>query len=190
MSDFDYFTVLLSFVVSLGVTTLLATVARLLQESDRVVFSWRYALWAAAIFNLQVSFWIKSWSYHESYEMHISTALPPLMLAIAAFLACGLATPAVRDGETINLKAFHDANGGKYAIAFAAFMVLAIVQAALYGDLFPGEFSVPVDAIMQATFAVLAIAAAGFRGQGWLQVGVPIVFLAGSVAYYEKLIGW
>jgi hypothetical protein len=190
MSDFDYFTVLLSFVVSLGVTTLLAAVVRLLQESDRVVFSWRYALWAGAIFNLQVSFWIKSWSYRDTYQMHISTALPPLLLAIAAYLACGLATPTIREGDQIDLRAFHETNGRKYQIAFAAFMVLAIVQAALYGDLFPADAGLSVDAIMQALFAAMAIAAAAFQRQRWLQLGVPTVLLAGSAGYYEKLIGW
>ena len=190
MSDFDFFTILLSFVISLGVTTLLAAVARLVQESDRVVFSWRYALWAAAIFNLQVTFWIKSWSYRNSYEMHLSTAMPPLILAIAAFLACGLATPPIRDGGPIDLKAFHETNGKKYAIAFAVFMVLAIVQAAVYGDLFPDGSNVPVDTIMQAAFAALAGAAARRPRWHWLQVAAPIVLLAGSIGYYEKLIGW
>lgn len=190
MSDFDYFTVLLSFIVSLGVTTLLAAVARLLQESHRVVFSWRYALWAVAIFNLQISFWIKSWSYRDTYDMHVSTALPPLLLAITVFLACGLATPPVRDSGPIDLRAFHQDNGWKYQIAFAVFMVLAIIQAALYGDLFPGGASVPADAIAQGGFAALAAAAAVFRRQRWLQLGVPVVLLTGSIGYYERLIGW
>ena len=190
MSDFDFFTVLLSFVVSLGVTTLLTAMVRLLQESHRVVFSWRYALWAAAIFNLQVSFWIKSWSYRDTYQMHISSALPPLLLAIAAFFACGLATPPIREEGPIDLKAFHETNGPKYALAFAAFMALAVVQAALYGDLFPAGSSVPVDAIMQTSFAALGIAAAMTPRRRWVQFAVPIIFLAGSVGYYEKLIGW
>ncbi|MCC6920083.1 MAG: hypothetical protein IT548_12840 [Alphaproteobacteria bacterium] len=190
MSDFDFFTILLSFVISLGVTTLLAAVARLVQESGRVIFSWRYALWAAAIFNLQVTFWIKSWSYRDTYEMHISTALPPLVLAIAAFLACGLATPPIPEKGPIDLKAFHDSNGKKYALAFAIFMVLAIVQAAMYGDLFPNGASAPVDALMQAGFAMLAAATALFRKARWLQVGAPLVLIVASLGYYEKLIGW
>ena len=191
MSDFDYFTVLLSFIVSLGVTTLLAAVARLLQESERVVFSWRYALWAAAIFNLQVSFWLKSWSYHDSYVMRVSTVMPPLLLAIAAFLACGLAAPHVRDdGGPVDLRAFHDRQGGKYIVAVAAFMVVAIVQAAAMGDLFPNGLSFPLDALVQASLSGLAVAAAVFRRTVWLQTAVPLVLLIGSLPFYGRLIGW
>ncbi|MEY4783080.1 MAG: hypothetical protein RIR41_1015, partial [Pseudomonadota bacterium] len=52
MSVFEFYTVLLSFVVSLGVASLLSAIARLAQEAGRVKFSWSYALWTIAIFNL------------------------------------------------------------------------------------------------------------------------------------------
>ena len=44
MTAFEFFTVLLSFIVSLGVATLLLAVARLIQESQRVQFSLSYTL--------------------------------------------------------------------------------------------------------------------------------------------------
>jgi hypothetical protein len=189
MSDFDFFTVLLSFIVSLGVTSLLAAVARLLQESDRVAFSWRYLLWAAAVFNIQVTFWLKSWSYHETYVMRISTTLPPLLLAIVAYLACALASPPVPEHGRINLATFHERQGPKYALAVAAFFVVAIIQAAIMGDLLPRDGGVPLDAIVQCGFAALAVTAAFVRNR-WLQIAAPIIYLVGSAQYYRQLIGW
>ncbi|HEV7690101.1 MAG TPA: hypothetical protein VGO52_04740, partial [Hyphomonadaceae bacterium] len=86
MTSFEFFTVLLSFVVSIGVAHLLQTVARLIQEHDRVRFSLTWALWAGAIFNLQITYWLRSWMYHEHFTLRTETSVPPLVLAIIAFL--------------------------------------------------------------------------------------------------------
>ena len=77
MTSFEYFTVLLSFVVSLGVANLLQTIVRLIQERDRVHFSLAYALWVAAIFNLQVTYWLKAWTYHDRFALRTETSIPP-----------------------------------------------------------------------------------------------------------------
>jgi hypothetical protein len=99
MTAFEFFTVLLSIIVSLGVASLLQSVVRLIQDSSRVQFSLTWALWAAAIFNLQISYWLKAWSYHEHFALRIVTSIPPLVLAIIAFIGCGLATPSSRKLE-------------------------------------------------------------------------------------------
>ena len=189
MSAFEFFTVLLSFVVSLGVASLLHTVVRLAQEGGRVRFSLTWALWAAAIFNLQITFWLKSWSYHEHYTLKTSTSIPPLVLAIIAFLSCGLATPHIPDEGPIDLKAFHERQGGKYQIAYAVFMAVAILQGALMLDMADAQsmsFFV-TDAATQAGLAIAALLAAVFRGQRWIQAGVPAIFLVFGVAYYGRL---
>ncbi|MDZ4762099.1 MAG: hypothetical protein SGJ21_13620 [Alphaproteobacteria bacterium] len=187
---FEFYIVLLSFVVSLGITSLLGAGARLAQEADRVVFSWRYAIWALAIFNLEVVFWIKSWTYQDSFVLRAAHALPPLLLAIIGYLACGLATPQTPAEGPIDLKAFHDAQGRKYAIASAAFMIVAIVQGAIMGDFVLDGSSVPLDAAGPALLAVVFLVAAIFRRNRWVQIGAPLIYLVSSAAYYVELIGW
>jgi hypothetical protein len=96
MTSFEFFTVLLSFVVSLGVAGLLQSVVRLVQEAPRVKFSLTWALWAGAIFSLQIIYWLKSWTYHEHFTLRIETSIPPLVLAIVAFMACGPTNTEIR----------------------------------------------------------------------------------------------
>jgi hypothetical protein len=189
MSAFEFFTVLLSFVVSLGVASLLHAVIRLAQEGGRVQFSLTWALWAAAIFNLQITFWLKSWSYHEHYMLKTTTSIPPLVLAIIAFLSCGLATPHIPDEGPIDLRAFHAAQGRKYQIAYAVFMLVAIVQAGLMQDMADASSTstfVP-DAAILAGLALAALLAAVFQAQRWIQAGVPAIFLLSAVAFYGRL---
>ncbi len=190
MTSFEFFTVLLSFVVSIGVAHLLQTVARLIQEHDRVRFSLTWALWAAAIFNLQITFWLRSWTYHEGFTLRTETSVPPLVLAIISFLACGLCAPRVRDTGDIDLRAFHEDDGPKYQIAYAAFMVAAIVQGVLMADIASEVLpagQLLFDSMMQAGFAVLAILSAVFRRVRWLQAGVPALFILFALGFYGRM---
>jgi hypothetical protein len=188
MTAFEFFTVLLSIVVSLGVASLLIAVSRLIQESHRVHFSLTYALWLVAIFNLQITFWLKAWSYHAAYELHVSTSIPPLVLAIIAFLACALATPPIPDEIEINIDEFHTSQVRKYASAMAAFFIAAIAQAALM-DPVVDVTGRTIDTAAQLAYAVMFLFAAAYRRVRWLQRLVPVIFIIGSVFYFSQLIG-
>lgn len=190
MTSFEFFTVLLSFVVSIGVAHLLQTVARLIQEHDRVRFSLTWTLWAAAIFNLQITFWLRSWVYHEQFTLRTETSVPPLVLAIIAFLTCGLVSPRIQDAGDIDLRAFHAEDGRKYQIAYAAFMSVAIVQGILMSGI--ASESLPpntllIDSITQGFFVVLAILAAVFQRVRWIQTGVPAAFILFALQFYGRM---
>jgi hypothetical protein len=187
MSVFEFFTVLLSFIISLGIASLLSAVARLLQDAGRVRFSWSYALWAAAIFNIQILYWLKSWSYHDTYALRPANFGPPLVLAMLAFLACGLATPPTPDEGEIDLIAFHDRQGPKYMLTVAAYMTTAIVQGALMGD-YSQVGGAPADAAFPAGLAIMTLAAAVFHRVRWLQVAAPTVHIVASISYYGILL--
>lgn len=191
MSVFEFYTVLLSFVVSLGVASLLNTASRLIQDAGRVKFSWPYLLWMIVVFNLMITFWIKSWSYHDIFELRLTHAAPPLLLAIVGYLACGLATLPIPEQGIINLESFHERQGPKYMIAVAAFMVLAIIQALLMGrQTADGVAGTIGDNAVEAFFGLFALVSARFIRVRWLQVLTPLVFLVSSVFYYTNLIGW
>jgi hypothetical protein len=187
LASFEFFTVLLSFVVSLGVATLLLSVARLIQEANRVHFSFAWALWAIVIFDLQVTFWLKSWGYREGYSLRVETSIPPLALAIVAFIACALATPPIPDVGPIDLRGFHAKHGRKYQIAYAIFMFLAIIQSILMRDIAADPTPLMSDIVVQTLLALAAIAAALIRKHRWLQIAIPAVILVSAGIFYNRL---
>jgi hypothetical protein len=187
MASFEFFTVLLSFVVSLGVATLLLGVARLIQEAGRVHFSFAWALWALVIFDLQVTFWLKSWGYREGYSLKVETSIPPLALAIVAFIACALATPPIPDDGPIDLRGFHARHGRKYQIAYAIFMFLAIIQSVLMSGIAADQSPLTSDIVVQTMLALAAIAAAVFRKHRWLQIAIPAALLVSAIVFYGRL---
>jgi hypothetical protein len=187
MTSFEFFTVLLSFMVSLGVANLLQTIVRLIQENQRVHFSLTYALWVVAIFNLQVTFWFKAWSYREGFALRTETSIPPLVLAIIAFIACGLATVRVPETGPIDLRGFHAKQGRKYQIAYAAFMLVAIVQAALMGDAQRDFTTFIFNSLVQTGLALICILAAIFHRRRWVQIWAPAVLLVSAIIFYGRL---
>ena len=187
MTSFEYFTVLLSFVVSLGVANLLQTIVRLIQEHERVHFSLTYALWAAAIFNLQVTFWFKAWTYHEQFALRTETSIPPLVLAIIAFIACGLATVRVPENGPIDLRGFHARQGRKYQVAYAVFMLVAIVQSALMGDAARDYGTFLFNSVVQVVLALICVVAAAFHRVRWVQIWAPAILLFSAIAFYGRL---
>ena len=187
MTSFEFFTVLLSFMVSLGVANLLQTIVRLIQEAPRIQFSLTYALWVAAIFDLQVTFWFKAWSYHDGFALRVETSIPPLALAIIAFIACGLATVRVPETGPIDLRGFHVRQGRKYQIAYAAFMLVAIAQAALMGDAARDFSTFVFNSAIQAGLALICVVAAMFHRQRWLQIWAPAILLISAAAFYGRL---
>jgi len=189
MSAFEFFTVLLSIVVSLGVASLLHNVVRLIHEAARVRFSLTWALWAATIFNLQIIYWFRAWAYHEHFTIAAKTAIPPLVLAITAFMACGLATPHIADEGPVDLRDFHHKQGRKYQIAYAAFMAVAVVQGFLMAPISGSPDGLIRDSIVEGLAAVLAIACAALPRQAWLQIACPIIFLVSGLSYYGTLMG-
>lgn len=189
VSSFEFFTVLLSIIVSLGVASLLHNVVRLIQEAARVKFSLTWALWAATIFNVQVIYWFRAWAYHEQFTISARTAIPPLILAILAFMACGLATPHIADAGSVDLREFHARQGRKYQVAYAAFMAVAVVQGLLMAPIAGNADNLARDSIVEGVAALLAIACAIFHRQTWLQIICPILFLISGLAYYGTLLG-
>lgn len=187
MTSFEFFTVLLSFVISIGVANLLQAVNRLLQELGRVRFSLSWALWAGMIFFAQIIFWLRAWSYSEGFTLRIVTSVPPLVLAIIAFIACGLATPRIPAEGTIDLKAFHAAQGRKYQLAYAAYMILAIVQGALMLEQPLSDTGFQIDTGIQLLMALASIACAVFPRATWLQIAVPALLLVAVMPYYSRL---
>jgi hypothetical protein len=189
MSTFEYFTVLLSFVVSLGVANLLQALTQMMQAGSRVRISLAYGLWFASIFNLQIAFWLKAWTYSANYQMRTETTILPLVLAILAFITCGLATPRVPAEGVIDLRAFHAKQGPKYQGAYAAFMLVSIIQAIIMHDVAEAQSdqALLLDNIVAGLIAATCIAAACFPKQNWLQIGAPAVFLLSFLRYYGQL---
>jgi len=185
LAAFDFYIVLLSIVVSISVAGLLTAVVRLIQASRRVRFAWTWAVWAVAIFALQVLFWLRSYSYRDLFQLRLSTTLPPLALAILAFLASGLVTPHVPDAGPVDLAEFHRREGRKYIAACMAFSLTAVVQTAVMSryeaHTDPRAYWGPLLFASVEAFAIWQI-----RRRS-VSIAAGLLLLVGNASYYLTL---
>ncbi|WP_395646888.1 hypothetical protein [Terricaulis sp.] len=173
MSVFEHLLTLGSFVLALGIGTILTFAASLFQRRREVRFSVAHLLWMLVIFAGQIAFWLGAYMFsgvaHSSFPaIAFVIAQPILFFLQSAFVAPGGA-------DTLDLQAFHQSNGRSYMAMFLltlatqlAFMMhVAAVNPALHLN----DFFVSQGAALAVTLLALLL-----RWR-WVQVVAPAVLL-------------
>lgn len=180
MGLFEFYTVLLSIVISIGLASLLGTAMRLIQDADRVTFSAIHALWAVAIFLQQLGFWLKSWDYHALTDLTPVIFFTPLSLAILAYACSALVTPHIPEHGPIDLKAFHARQSPRYAVAMAAYLLMAIVQAIMMD---PMTADLQIDGLVMGLMAAVILVSVRWSRIAWLQVLTPCLIMLAQLRF-------
>ena len=160
MSPFEHLSVLISIIIGLGLTHLLASVHRLVQARDRVKLHWLPLLWVVLIFISQVEWWWASFEWRTRVEWNFFYFLFILQSPVALYLAAAFVLPDVEAGESYDLK--------QYYLATRRWLFLAIAM------------SPAVDAVRRAELA------GSITDFGAVSNLVSAV-LVGSMAFTQKL---
>jgi len=181
---FEHMMVLLSLILSLGIASLLIGVARLAQESRRVVFSWPHALWTALIFMNQILFWLYAFTFRHLPQTSLVGAALALGLVITVFLQGALVTPYIHDEGPIDLKAFHQSHRFQYLGAIVVYEILVLAYSAHISTLMQiSTWSFVIPAYLVAT----ALPAIVFRA-AWVQIVCALLQLASALMAFAQLI--
>lgn len=173
MTTFEFVSVLLSIVVAMAFTHLLAGIARLISARG-VKFSLIWAGWIGALLFSCVDYWFSLWEARATQVWSLGYVTFWLVLATLLYLTAWLAVPEFDAREGIDLAEFHDRNRRKYLAALAAFLVVGNLLN-LTIESFRSE--VPVS---PAFFAVLGVA--------WLWRDRRVQL--GALAAYYGLLTW
>jgi hypothetical protein len=106
MSAFEHVTALLSFVYALALTHLLARIAELIVERDRVKFSGLLALGMTNAILLVFADWLSLWDLRSIKSWDLASITIQFLVAISVFLSCVLVGPKTHDEGPIDLEDF------------------------------------------------------------------------------------
>ncbi|ANP47448.1 hypothetical protein [Candidatus Viadribacter manganicus] len=175
MATFEYVSVLLSIVVSLAFTHLLAGAVRLIQARG-VKFSVAYAGWFWLLLFWCIDYWFSVWHLRDANMVwSLGFVAFLLLMATVLYVACGLATPGDhQSSQDADLNAFHNANRRKFLAALFVYQVLSI-----FGNLAIG----PLQAAAWVNIGQLTLI-----GAAWLWGGSRTQIVA--VALMWLLTGW
>lgn len=133
MRAFDFVMTLYSFVYALGVAHILAAVGDLLRAGRRVRFSWLSAGWMLNALLVIVSWWLALWDLRAVTTWTMPVVLVLFGAACLIYLFARLVSPAVPREGPVDLRAFHQEEGRKYASVYTAIIVMSILMVWMYG---------------------------------------------------------
>jgi hypothetical protein len=134
MGAFEYLSVLISIILALGMTRVLAGVGEMLQARSRRHIYWVHAIWIVNLFLYLVIAWWIFYRWRDQQPWNFYLFLFVLISPTILYLASLLLFPREADVETIiDYKAHYYANHRAFFILFALFIPVDIVDSLLKG---------------------------------------------------------
>ena len=134
MSAFEYLSVLISIILALGMTRVLAGVGEMLQSRMHRRIYWVHIIWIVNLFfYLVVAWWIfYRWRNQQSWNFYlfVFVLISPTILYLASML---LFPPEVGIGESVDYKAHYYANHRAFFAIFSMFPLIDILDTLLKG---------------------------------------------------------
>ena len=142
MSSFEFISILMSIVIGLGVTNLLAGAARAFYRRNRTpIDEVHIVLTAGTLLLLVIQWWVTfKWNTetHWSFERYLAL----IIWAVSMYLMTVFLYPPDLSEEEEHEARFERNRSGYYS-SFVAMCLLDIVQAAIHGDLFHPVWYLP-----------------------------------------------
>ncbi|HTD28943.1 MAG TPA: hypothetical protein VK660_06095 [Xanthomonadaceae bacterium] len=177
MTTFEFVFSLISVITSLALTRLLNGCIALFRHAGPVRWSWRHAGWVAIAYMLLVGNWAAFWRQHTRTQWHVQDVLLPLVFLSVLYAFCDLVMPdKVPDGETLDLREYHQRHGKRYVLVQLVFALQALLVIAIEAK----DFGHWLDSARFAIIAVILSPIALRARSAWLDTvaAVGLVVLA------------
>lgn len=120
MTPFEHLTVLVSIVLGLGLTHLLASLHRVIQARRHVRLYWLSLVWTVLIFVSQVEWWWAIFAQRQHMQWNFFYFLFVLLSPVSLYLASAFALPDIEPGESYDLREYYYGNRGWFFATVAA----------------------------------------------------------------------
>lgn len=167
---FEHVTLLLSFVFAIALTHLMSSATELIQERRRVRFSGLHALWMLnALVGLLVN-WLGIWQLTILKRWSVSDVMLQFAMAAAQYFTCSLISLRPEPGEPIDMEAFFARQRPVFLAAYAALMLISMIQNWVYRDtsagIAPGAW-ITEELLCAPMLGALLIAQVSSRALQW-----------------------
>lgn len=181
MGPFEFVVVFLSFIYSLALGHLLFAASRMVRHRRVLKFSWPHGLWMVSALVLLLANWIATWDFRQMQEISLTLVLDGFVIAVLQYFICAVVSPDFAEGETHDMKVFHEREGRTYVTMFLALCLLSVISnfaagAALGIQNWANSNWVVVATILPVLLALLVRAR-------WAQVAAPLAFAILSASF-------
>jgi len=108
---FEHLQVLISIILGLAITHLLASIHKVVQAGARVRYYWLAVVWTVVLFVAQVEWWWASFSFQERSEWNFFFFLFVLLSPVTLYLAAAFVLPDVERDTDYDLEQYYYTTG-------------------------------------------------------------------------------
>jgi hypothetical protein len=111
MTLYEHLQVLISIILGLAITHLLASVHKVVQAGRRVRYYWLTLLWTVLVFIAQVEWWWASFEFQHQSEWNFFFFLFVLLSPVTLYLAAAFVLPDVERDGSYDLELYYYSTG-------------------------------------------------------------------------------
>lgn len=181
MKTFEFIILFFSFAFTLALTHLLFAATRMIRYRRKLTFSWLHALWMANALMLLFANWISLFDFRDVNSMRLSTILILFIFVITLYFSCALVAPDFEEGESYDMRAFHQRESRTYIGALAALLVMSFVA-----NIDATEAGIGVwgsENQIVALMIPMTILPIAFRNNAIVQWACPLLLLGLTMAF-------
>ncbi|WP_421852247.1 hypothetical protein [Novosphingobium sp.] len=175
MGPFEYMILFISFIYTIGLTHLLFAMTRMLRHRRSLIFSWPHFLWMlVALANLMGN-WIGGYDLHNVEKLPLPTIAIGLGFSILMYFQCALVSPDFEEGESYDMRAFHERESVTYIgvipILVIAAMAVNYLESLAYSIENAARQNLLVGAMLPPAVVALLVR------RPWVQISMPLIIL-------------
>jgi hypothetical protein len=173
LNRFEYLSVLVSIVIGLGLSEMIACWAHLLRHRRTVQFYWIHTLWTVMMVLMIVQFWWGFWQFSIVENWSFVRLMAVVVEVIVLVLAATVLTPAREADTLVDLRTYYESQSQLFFALATGVIVLLILVDWLVGGQPPlhAENAVRVPAI------VLLAALAGWSKPAFHATAVVVAYV-------------
>lgn len=172
MSAFEYVTVLIAIVLSLGIAQILTGVASMIKKSHKVIYYWPHLLWVLFILLLHIQEWWIMYELKAHHPWRLPFFLFIMIYPVNLFLLARLLFPDKFSGKIIDLKKYYYKNFRKLFLLLALSAFVSILY-----NLFVLDLSLPDQVLQALLMVVVAIVASRNISNEWIHKAISWVII-------------
>jgi hypothetical protein len=153
VNAFDYLAVLLSIVLGLGITQVLAGFAGMVRARGRTVMYWPVPLQMLAVFLIQVQVWWALFALRGMTHWTFAQYLIVLMQPVAVYMMAAFITPDFSGNDDIDLRAAYFREARWFFGALVATLIVSLAKNLVIDGAFPNA----TDMVGHIVFLAVAI---------------------------------
>jgi hypothetical protein len=182
MTPFEYITVLISIILGLGITQILAGIGDVIHQWNRMRLYWPHALWIVLVFVMHIHEWWYTYELKQHAQWHLVSFLFLILYPILLFILARILFPFGAMDTDVDFKEFYFENYRKFFLLVSLIVLVAAAQ-----DIVLAGFSPETQLPKLAIPLVLGLMAWKRITQAFLHKLIVLVLLAAFLASFALM---